>query len=122
MTVITIQVKMPGKNDAIRVEVDTNDTVAVAKEKLSGPCDTPADRQRLIFCGRVLKDNQVLSECSTYILHPLSPIVTSSIFYLLLVKRCRSSCCAPVLDLYTPSPANSPSLPFPWFLASPSSL
>lgn len=74
MTVITIQVKMPGKNDAIRVEVDTNDTVAVAKEKLSGPCDTPADRQRLIFCGRVLKDNQVLSECSTYILHLLSSI------------------------------------------------
>mmetsp|Transcript_18631 Transcript_18631/g.71881 ORF Transcript_18631/g.71881 Transcript_18631/m.71881 type:complete len:474 (-) Transcript_18631:64-1485(-) len=63
MAEITIQVKMPGKNESIRVPVNSSDTVLAAKQKIAGPCGTPADRQRLIFCGRVLKDEQILSEC-----------------------------------------------------------
>jgi hypothetical protein len=61
---ITIQVKLPNRSDKMDVEINTNDTVLQAKEKIAVVSGTPAAQQRLIFAGKVLKDNQIISDCS----------------------------------------------------------
>ncbi|KKA18580.1 Ubiquitin-like protein DskB [Rasamsonia emersonii CBS 393.64] len=59
---ITFHVK--ASNDAkFTLTLPTSTTVAELKNKLSSSeyADTPADRQRLIYSGRVLKDNETLA-------------------------------------------------------------
>ena len=60
----TVQIKMPARNSNLSVELRGSMNVRQAKEAIAACCDTPADLQRLIFAGRVLKDNQIVSECS----------------------------------------------------------
>lgn len=51
------------KNDIFHVEADASDTVQVLKEKIQKErSDSPADRQKLIFSGKVLKDTQTIEE------------------------------------------------------------
>lgn len=51
------------KNDIFHVEADASDTVQVLKEKIQNErSDSPADRQKLIFSGKVLKDTQTIEE------------------------------------------------------------
>ena len=45
-------------------ELDTDDSVEAVKQKLAGLCDVPADQQRLIYSGHVLKDEQTLEHYS----------------------------------------------------------
>lgn len=71
---ISIQIKMPGRNDNLfRVTISTTDTIQQVKEKVAAHCSTPAHRQRLIFAGRVLKDHQIVSECSKFKISKQNP-------------------------------------------------
>ena len=64
MSEIKVQIKTPSKEKNLEVSLNSSYTVQQAKESIAKHCDTPAERQRLIFAGRVLKDHQVLSDCS----------------------------------------------------------
>lgn len=66
MSEITVQIKTPSRSENFNVTLKSDHTVAQAKDVISMSCDTPASRQRLIFAGRVLKDTQILSDCSMY--------------------------------------------------------
>lgn len=61
---IEISIKTPARTDNFKVTIQHSGTVAQAKDVIAQNCDTPADKQRLIFAGRVLKDHQIISECS----------------------------------------------------------
>jgi len=63
MSEIKVQIKTPSKEKNLEVSLNSSYTVQQAKESIAKHCDTPAERQRLIFAGRVLKDHQVLSDC-----------------------------------------------------------
>ncbi|KAJ6829877.1 ubiquitin domain-containing protein DSK2b-like [Iris pallida] len=43
------------------VEADSQSAVGAFKAQLAGTCDVPADQQRLIYKGRILKDEQTLA-------------------------------------------------------------
>ncbi|KAJ1929256.1 hypothetical protein IWQ60_001311 [Tieghemiomyces parasiticus] len=61
MPEITITIKSTSEG-SFQVTFDpANTTVAQLKAKVAEKCDTPTDRQRLIYSGRVLKDPEVLS-------------------------------------------------------------
>ena len=66
MSEITVQIKTPSRSDNFNVTLKSDHTVSQAKDVISMSCDTPASRQRLIFAGRVLKDTQILSDCSMF--------------------------------------------------------
>ncbi|KAM5546956.1 ubiquitin domain-containing protein DSK2b [Rosa sericea] len=56
---VNINVRTPsGSKFAARISLDA--TVRALKEALSPKCDIPADQQRLIYKGRILKDDQTL--------------------------------------------------------------
>ncbi|CAG8608433.1 hypothetical protein C2G38_2072185 [Gigaspora rosea] len=59
MPEITINVKCSNDQKYI-VTIDTSKTVLEFKQAIAEKCDTTADRQRLIYSGRVLKDNDTL--------------------------------------------------------------
>ena len=77
MSDITIQVKLPNQSSKLDVVINTGDTILATKEKIAVVSGTPAALQRLIFAGKVLKDNQLVSECSEFL---RNQIFTSSIF------------------------------------------
>ncbi|KAI9205427.1 uncharacterized protein BJ171DRAFT_598531 [Polychytrium aggregatum] len=67
MAVITVHIKSSNDNK-FPVSVDSDAAVSELKAKIaeqlaSTPNPTPAESLRLIFAGRVLKDEQTLSEC-----------------------------------------------------------
>lgn len=43
------------------VQVDLEATVGAFKGVVAGSCDVPAEQQRLIYKGRILKDDQTLA-------------------------------------------------------------
>lgn len=56
---VNINVKSPnGSKYAAQISLDA--TVRALKEDLSPKCDVPVDQQRLIYKGRILKDDQTL--------------------------------------------------------------
>lgn len=56
---VNINVKTPnGSKYAAQISLDA--TVRALKEALSPKCDVPVDQQRLIYKGRILKDDQTL--------------------------------------------------------------
>ncbi|ESK89641.1 ubiquitin domain-containing [Moniliophthora roreri MCA 2997] len=57
-----IQINVKGPNELkLQIAIATDKTVAELKEAIARQSDVPADRQRLIYSGRVLKDEDVLS-------------------------------------------------------------
>ena len=64
------------------VQTDLGATVGAFKEVVAGSCDVPAPQQRLIYKGRILKDEQTLESYGTW--HAETLVVK----YLLI--RCRS--------------------------------
>lgn len=46
-------------------DVDESWTVSQLKEHIADKVDCPTDRQKLVFAGRILADDQVLSDAST---------------------------------------------------------
>lgn len=66
MSTFEISVKMPARADTLKVTISSTDTIFQVKEKVATVCETPAESQRLIFAGRVLKDELIVSDCSQY--------------------------------------------------------
>ncbi|KAG5463769.1 MAG: ubiquitin family-domain-containing protein, partial [Olpidium bornovanus] len=60
MAPLKLNVKSSKADSKIEVTVEETDTVKVLKEKLAEKAETPADRQRLIYSGRVLKDDDTV--------------------------------------------------------------
>jgi ubiquilin len=59
---IEINVRPPGGGDKkIPIKVDTSKTVAELKQDIATHTDIPAENQRLIYSGRVLKDEEQVS-------------------------------------------------------------
>jgi ubiquilin len=53
----TISINVKASNDQKYViSIEPTETIRAFKEKIAESCDTPADRIRLIYSGRVLKD------------------------------------------------------------------
>lgn len=59
---IEINVRPPGGGDKkIPIKVDTSKTVIELKQDIATHTDIPAENQRLIYSGRVLKDEEQIS-------------------------------------------------------------
>lgn len=59
---IEINVRPPGGGDKkIPIKVDTSKTVIELKQDIAKHTDIPAENQRLIYSGRVLKDEEQIS-------------------------------------------------------------
>ena len=56
---ITVTVKC-ANDTKYSITIDTSKTVLDFKKVVAEKCDTPPERQRLIYSGRVLKDNDSL--------------------------------------------------------------
>jgi len=63
MSDFKILIKTPSRSENFSVNIKSSHTIAEAKNIIAQSCDTPAERQRLIFAGRVLKDHQIISDC-----------------------------------------------------------
>lgn len=59
MSEITVNVKASNDQKYV-ISLKTTDTVLDFKNKIAENCDTPADRMRLIYSGRVLKDQDTI--------------------------------------------------------------
>lgn len=62
MSSITINVKASG-DKKLAITIEPEKTVLDFKQIIAEKADVPADRQRLIYSGRVLKDNDTLLDC-----------------------------------------------------------
>lgn len=59
---INVNVKASG-DKKFAIAIDPSKSVLEFKEMIAEKTDVPAERQRLIYSGRVLKDNDTLSDC-----------------------------------------------------------
>ncbi|KAG8988232.1 hypothetical protein FRB90_002883, partial [Tulasnella sp. 427] len=57
---VTISIKGPSELK-LTITITLDKTVKDLKDAVASQSDVPADRQRLIYSGRVLKDEEVLS-------------------------------------------------------------
>lgn len=62
MSTINVHVKSSSDKKFI-VAIETDKTVLDLKNLIAEQTEVPAERQRLIYSGRVLKDNDTLNEC-----------------------------------------------------------
>ena len=60
MSSIKVTIKPTAGGDKFQAEVDSSATVRELKEEVAHKCDTPADQQRLIYKGQVLKDDKTV--------------------------------------------------------------
>ena len=60
MSSIKVTIKPTSGGDKFQAEVETSATVRELKEEVARKCDTPADQQRLIYKGQVLKDDKTV--------------------------------------------------------------
>jgi hypothetical protein len=60
MSSIRIVVKPTAGGDKIDREVETSGTIREVKEQLAEACSIPADDQRLIYKGQILKDERTV--------------------------------------------------------------
>lgn len=61
---MTINVNVKSSSDKkFVITIDTSKTVLDLKNAIAEQTDVPADRQRLIYSGRVLKDPDTLEAC-----------------------------------------------------------
>lgn len=58
MSSIKVTIKPTSGGDKFHAEIETSATVRELKEEVARKCDTPADQQRLIYKGQVLKDDK----------------------------------------------------------------
>lgn len=65
-----------GSKFTVRTSLDS--TVTAFKQVLARNCDVPAEQQRLIYKGRILKDDQILES------YGMIPVVLSLILRLLV--------------------------------------
>ena len=68
------------------VRTSLNSSISAFKAALAQNCDVPADQQRLIYKGRILKDDQTLESYGTLFLSlsKLRPFCYTNIWVLLL--------------------------------------
>ena len=68
------------------VRTSLNSSISAFKAALAQNCDVPADQQRLIYKGRILKDDQTLESYGTLFLSlsKLRPFCYANIWVLLL--------------------------------------
>lgn len=59
---ITINIK-PSSDKKFSVTLETSKTVLDLKNAIAEQTDVPAERQRLIYSGRVLKDHDTIADC-----------------------------------------------------------
>ena len=62
--------------ETFTIDVDSNDTILLVKQKFEEKQGTAPDQQRLVFAGRLLNDEQTLAECNIgreSILHVVLP-------------------------------------------------
>ncbi|KAI8096931.1 ubiquitin-related domain-containing protein, partial [Halteromyces radiatus] len=62
MSSININVKSSSDKKFV-INIDTSKTVLDLKNAIAEQADIPAERQRLIYSGRVLKDPDTLADC-----------------------------------------------------------
>lgn len=55
------------------VQITLDSTVGLFKDLVARNCDIPADQQRLIYKGRILKDDQILHTYGILLHLPFSP-------------------------------------------------
>lgn len=60
MSSIKVTIKPTSGGDKFHAEIETSATVRELKEEVARKCDTPADQQRLIYKGQVLKDDKTV--------------------------------------------------------------
>lgn len=86
MPEITVNVKS-SNDQKYSITIDTSKTVLEFKKAIAEKCDTAAERQRLIYAGKVLKDNDTLetykiAEGNT--VHMVKGAVPAGMFYFIL--------------------------------------
>lgn len=72
MTEISITAKTT-KGQTYSVTISDESTISDLKKALESPSETPADQQRLIYSGHVLKDDKTIKDYGTF----LSPFISS---------------------------------------------
>lgn len=63
-TAVTVHIRC-SNGSKVSVQTSLNATVGAFKAVVAGSCDIPAERQRLIYKGRILKDDQTLESYGT---------------------------------------------------------
>jgi len=64
MSEVQLLIKSPSYNEDFRLPLNLTSTVKELKERIAQehPSRPPAERQRLIFAGKLLQDNDVLKD------------------------------------------------------------
>lgn len=62
MSAININIKSSSDKKFV-INIETEKTVLDLKNAIAEQTEVPADRQRLIYSGRVLKDHDTLADC-----------------------------------------------------------
>lgn len=60
MSSIKLNIKPTSGGAKFQAEIEASATVRELKEEVARKCDTPADLQRLIYKGQVLKDDKTV--------------------------------------------------------------
>jgi ubiquilin len=64
VSVVTVHIRCSNGNK-FSVQTELNAAVRAFKATVATKCDVPAEQQRLIYKGRILKDEQTLSSYGT---------------------------------------------------------
>src|SRR6185436_5325739 len=87
MSEITVTVKS-SNDQKYSVTIDTSKTVLEFKQAIAEKCDTAAERQRLIYSGKVLKDTDTLETYKIsegHTVHMVKGALPSSMFIFIFI-------------------------------------